>query len=818
MEELPQGQKKLRKQPSLVSLEQGQREHIRAYERSRSNREIMVSSNSDSKEDSLVRVDQNIQSPGRSQAASQFAERRERFNSYALLATDDSVECFTEEDNTDFLIKYGAFILNSWCFQGLVALLIITNAMVIGFETDKPDMVQWDVIEQVLLAFFSAELLLRFYVLGTARFFDFYTTDFVWNVFDCVVVGIGVLDFLTEVGFKSIHIVSAGAPMLIRMVRLLRILRLFRLIRFLKRLYILAYGFSLAGVAVFWVACLMTGVLYFCAIILVRTMGRLPEGDTDRQFFGDRFGTIGQAMFSLFQLAVQPNLLEYQAQTANRPFLLCFLVVFVIFGSFGMIALLTGVISEAMFEKNIMRLEDERREKEFKRRSMVKACTEMFDKVIINSNECPVEELFQLIPEICSFFEVNNVPYTRHDLHTMIELMDTDGSGAINRAEFCRGILQVAEEVRPMLIMELHYDSLAYFRGRMDTCMEQMQHEHEEIRLFRDAVNDGFRDLRRRINEVSGAATRYDSGNFEEKDGSAHVQPTYSGGGHQLQEFLKPLTAELRELQGAIFALSGRMEELVGDSHAAKVASQLEELRLRRRFDDRLSSEQAASAGAPEGLPAPGPGLSPLSDVPGGEAGVAAELRLMRTEFQSLQGGLFSLSGRMEEVVSDSTTERLHTTLQELATLRQRTESDAHLAQRIGQCEFAVLQASGAIRQLGDRSRELSLQVDAALHHLEDGQNKSSDTSTRAPPTPATLSRSPSLTTTVSNQDHLAPTGVRAGLSRSGSRDSRQGQQGQALLHSSSAGMMPALSEGSHGPMETKNSRPSVSKNSTVPG
>jgi len=260
------------------------------------------------------------------------------------------------------------------------------------------------------------------------------------------------------------------------------------------------------------------------------------------------------------------------------------------------------------------------------------------------------------------------------------------------------------------------------------------------------------------------------------------------------------------------------MEELVGDSHAAKVASQLEELRLRRRFDDRLSSEQAASAGAPEGLPAPGPELSLLSDVPGGEAGVAAELRLMRTELQSLQGGLFSLSGRMEEVVSDSTTERLHATLQELATLRQRTERDSHVASRIGQCEFAVLQASGAIRQLDDRSRELSLQVHAALHCLEDGQRKSSDSSTKGPPTPGTLSRSHSLTTIGSNQDHLTAPVVRAGLSRSGSRDSRQGQPGQAFLRSSSAGMMPALSEVSQGPGERQNSRGFGSKNSTVPG
>lgn len=43
----------------------------------------------------------------------------------------------------------------------------------------------------------------------------------------------------------------------------------------------------------------------------------------------------------------------------ERPIMLVFLVGFIIFGSFGMIALLTGVISETMFEKNALRQEEE---------------------------------------------------------------------------------------------------------------------------------------------------------------------------------------------------------------------------------------------------------------------------------------------------------------------------------------------------------------------------------------------------------------------------------------------------------------------------
>lgn len=48
-------------------------------------------------------------------------------------------------------------------------------------------------------------------------------------------------------------------------------------------------------------------------------------------------------------------------------------------------------------------------------------------------------------------------------------LADTDCSGTVDRAEFCRSMMQLAEEVRPILFMELHYDTMAYFKRRTAT-------------------------------------------------------------------------------------------------------------------------------------------------------------------------------------------------------------------------------------------------------------------------------------------------------------------------------------------------------------
>lgn len=788
--------KQVKRQQSLLSLHQVQREHLR-NNRCRSGCRDVATYDSTTSSSSMPSAMAELRL---SEVADKERRKKRASTSYALLSVDDddddkdSTASVPAVEDPTWLVQYGKPLLDSYAFQGAVALLIILNALVIGLETDAPG-TGWDTIEQVLLLLFAMELTLRLFVIGATRFFDYSSTDFVWNMFDLVIVGLGVVDCLCEVVFKHVHLTPGAAPILLRMVRLLRILRIFRLIRFLKRLYILAYGFSLAGVAVFWVACLMTGLLYFCAIILVRTVGRLPESDADHDFFAARFATIGQAMFSLFQLAVQPNLIEYQAQTSERPFLMFFLVIFVIFGSFGMIALLTGVISEAMFEKNIMRLDDERKDRENVRKKMVKQCTDFFDEMRNANDECTVHDLQKLIPKLSAMFEEFNVPCTKHDLQTMIQLMDTDGSGDISRGEFCRGILQIAEEVRPMLVMELHYETLAYVGGRVDACMAALVQEHEEIKQLRAFVKESFSENKQKMHSEgkspvypSGASmdSLYTSLGSSGRDGKDPGERTKK----QFQELLVPITMELRDLSGAIFSLGGRMEELVGDSLSVKVTSQLEELTLRRRMD-----AKAAGGGSQSSQAVPEPQL--ISEFTGTDKTLAAVLRQVSEDLRSLQGGLFSLSTRMEEVVTDSIAEKYSSRMQELAVLRQKAENDSAVATRLGQCEFAVLQASGAIRQLEDQTRNLAQRLHTSVHTIVDKKNTDASVASTHSATPTTLSRSHSLTTSEgrSRTDSTLGLGPQRVLSRSGSRENNLPRGPNGGL--GNFGMLPALAESS---------------------
>merc|ERR1711881_381572 len=86
-------------------------------------------------------------------------------------------------------------------------------------------------------------------------------------------------------------------------------------------------------------------------------------------------------MITLFVLMSSPNLPIYQDEIGlleSRPFFTVFLIMFITFGSFGMIAMLTGVINESMFENNELRKEEKRLEHDLMRESLGERSAALF--------------------------------------------------------------------------------------------------------------------------------------------------------------------------------------------------------------------------------------------------------------------------------------------------------------------------------------------------------------------------------------------------------------------------------------------------------
>lgn len=383
---------------------------------------------------------------------------RPTVDKYSLLPDQDNGE--HEEVDGSWRGQAGN-IMSGVPFQSTMAGVIVANAIVIGLETDNSEWVGWNAVENLFLFVFAAELIGKMFVHQPCAYFDWQGADFSWNVFDFAIVSLGFTDITLSFLFGSGS--GGGIATVFRIVRLLRILRIFRIVKFLKQLYMLAFGFALAAIAVFWVTFLMVFVLYVCSIILVKTVGHAPPEDPQAEFLHGKFGTILRSMLTLFELMSSPTLEEYEAIMWERPCMAAFIIVFIIFGSFGMIALLTGVISESMFDKNNLRMEEERLERENMRKMLIRTCEALFDDL---SSQCMTPsraegaftwEVHELLPQIAALFESEGVDYAGEDLFQMLDIIDPDGSGAVTKEEFKFFIVQLAEGVRPLLVMRLFY-------------------------------------------------------------------------------------------------------------------------------------------------------------------------------------------------------------------------------------------------------------------------------------------------------------------------------------------------------------------------
>jgi len=360
-------------------------------------------------------------------------------------------------------------VLESQVWQSLTGIIILLNALVIGLETDNPGQQGFKLAENLFLFIFTAELIMKVSSYGPEKFYNHKNTDFEWNCLDTTVVSIGLLDFIIASQPEGPHShLPSGAKKegnhsfatLLRIVRLLRLVRIFRLFRFLKKLYLLMVGLGEAVKATFWVTILMSLILYTCSIVLSRTLGHTDASVQGSDFLRAKFGSVGLSMLSLFEITSSPDLREWQDQgvLSDFPFLAVFLVMWVVFGSFGMIAMLTGVISESMFEKNQARVEELRIEHEEKRVQVKKWCSDEFALLRKDDRgEASTPAVTAILPKFALLLAKLEIEFQQDDLDSSPEYMDEDESGGISGPEFLHGLMSIAEGARPVSFQEIKH-------------------------------------------------------------------------------------------------------------------------------------------------------------------------------------------------------------------------------------------------------------------------------------------------------------------------------------------------------------------------
>ncbi len=207
--------------------------------------------------------------------------------------------------------------------QKVVMTLIVINAITLGFETSVtimghigPVLLMFD---KVVIAIFCVEIILRIYAHGPAFFRD------PWGVFDFIVVAITLTP-------------SNDSLSVLRSLRVLRVLRLVSAVPRLRRI-VAALLHAVPGVAA--IGALLMLVFYVFAVITTKLFGSA---------FSDWFGTIGESMFTLFQIMT----LESWSMGIVRPVMEAYswawivFVAFIVLSSFTVLNLFIAIIIDSM--------------------------------------------------------------------------------------------------------------------------------------------------------------------------------------------------------------------------------------------------------------------------------------------------------------------------------------------------------------------------------------------------------------------------------------------------------------------------------------
>lgn len=262
-------------------------------------------------------------------------------------------------------------ILDTSCFQTIVATLVLCNCVLMGVEADHPEWTRfWEISEYFFTVAFTCEMMVKLWILRVAYFRDR------WNLLDFALVLVSSVDvwIITPLGSA----LDMQALSILRILRLLRLIRVLRLFRALKRFVLILTGIYDALKATFWVGALMLVCIYVSAIFCTTMVGRGPvqqypgytpinsEIDENEVVFNFNpymsFGSMRRSMLTLFNIAILAEWTEIVRPVAEKqPFMLVFFILFALVVCYGVMNVIIGMIVESVIEhsKEMATLSDE---------------------------------------------------------------------------------------------------------------------------------------------------------------------------------------------------------------------------------------------------------------------------------------------------------------------------------------------------------------------------------------------------------------------------------------------------------------------------
>jgi voltage-gated sodium channel len=215
-----------------------------------------------------------------------------------------------------------AGFLESAGTERAVAALIVINAAVLGLETSSAAMAaaggMLAILDRFILALFVIELACRMTAHGSRFFRD------PWSLFDFVVVGLALVP-------------ATGS---LSALRALRVLRVLRLMTIFPRMRGVVRGLLMAIPGVGSIVAVLGIIYYVAAVIATKLFG---------DAFPELFGTLGESLFSLFQVMTLEGWPEIVREVMTvHPRAWIFFLCYILVATFTMLNLFIAVMVNAM--------------------------------------------------------------------------------------------------------------------------------------------------------------------------------------------------------------------------------------------------------------------------------------------------------------------------------------------------------------------------------------------------------------------------------------------------------------------------------------
>jgi len=397
--------------------------------------------------------------------------------------------------------------LESESFDNVIASVIGAQMLVLWGETDIPDYWAWAYLEFVFLSFFALDIFLRVALKGRVIFRK---PELKWWAFsDCGVVLVGILDFFVMVSSDD---VNGWLVRIMRLSRLTRAIRLFRMFKVLR-------GFIQALKAMLGTFVLVFSVLIvlmvMIAIVLTHLLGhaealpsKLPAGATIGPGATDQsieelvavihpeFKTVVMSLFTLFRLMITDkwNSVASPLVILNPWWRIAFMV-YIVFGSWTMISVLTAVACDQMIAATSSRKDDKAKEHDKNRREFINFLRDSFLEADTDENGLLDKQEFSDMMKQ-DFVHVRmaqlGIIMSQDELFKCWDMLDIHAEGELTIDEFVTGLAYLQEGLSTKHIVSVDY-TLKRVAVRVQAKMDVLRDTIDVIKLKSEDVLENMR-------------------------------------------------------------------------------------------------------------------------------------------------------------------------------------------------------------------------------------------------------------------------------------------------------------------------------------